>query len=95
MSGHFIYQISGTCKTLYGWHKIEGSEGVTPFRRQISSTVCNMLLQLATLKFVGQQIAYRGGNTGNKSFQLAKQQCWVTSCKEMLLVLIDPKVLVH
>ena len=63
--------------------KLRGSEGVTPFRRHVSSTLCNMLLQLATLKFVVQQIAYRGGKMANKALQLAKQQCWVTSCEEM------------
>ena len=75
--------------------KLRGSEVVTPFRWRVSSTLCNMLPQLATLKFVVQQIAYRGGNMGNKALQLAKQQCWVTSCEEMLPILLDLKVLVH
>ena len=56
-----------------------------------SSTSCNMLLQLATLKFVARQVACGGGNTGNKALQLAKQQCCATSCKEMLPVLPDLK----
>ena len=45
-----------------------------------SSTSCNMLLQLATLKFVARRVACGGGNTGNKALQLAKQQCCTTSC---------------
>ena len=77
-----------------------------------SSTSCNMLLQLATLKLlrdkllagvviratklcnlqsnnVGRQVACGDGNTGNKALQLAKQQCYATSCKETLPVLPD------
>jgi len=51
-----------------------------------SSTSCNMLLQLATLKFVARQVACAGGNTGTKALQLAKQQCCAT---KMLPVLPD------
>jgi len=53
-----------------------------------SSTSCNMLLQLATLKFVARQVACGGGNTGNKALQLAKQQYCLTSCTEMLSALL-------
>ena len=35
-----------------------------------SSTSCNMLLQLATLKFVAREVACGGGNTVNKALQL-------------------------
>ena len=63
--------------------------------RNTSSTFGNMLMQLATLKFVARQVTCGGGNTGNKALQLAKQQCCATSCKVMLPVLlgikIDPK----
>ena len=54
-----------------------------------SSTSCNMLLQLATLKFVAREVACGGGNTVNKALQLAKQQCCVTSCTKVLPVLLD------
>jgi len=53
-----------------------------------SSTSCNMLLQLATLKFVAREVACGGGNTGNEALQIAKQQCCATSCREMLPVLL-------
>ena len=33
----------------------------------------------------------RGGNTGNRVLQLAKQQCCATSCMKMLPVLLDRK----
>ena len=49
-----------------------------------SSTSCNMLLQLATLKSVARQIACGGGNTGNKTLQ----HCCATSCTKMLTVLL-------
>jgi len=52
-----------------------------------------MLLQLATLKVVTRQVACGGGNTGNKALQLAKQQCCVTSCKKMLPILPDLKII--
>ena len=61
---------------------------------ELSSTSCNMLLQLATLKFVAPQVACEGGNTGNKALQLAKQQCCATRWKEMLPVLLDLNVAV-
>ena len=38
--------------------------------------------------FVALQVACRGGNTGNKALQLAKQQCCPSSCKKMLPVLL-------
>ena len=56
-----------------------------------SSTSCNMLLQLATLKFVERQVACGDGNKGKKALQLAKQQCCATSCMVMLPVLLDLK----
>ena len=52
--------------------------------RNTSSTFGNMLMQLATLKFVVRQVACGVGNTGNKALQLAKRQCCATSCKVML-----------
>ena len=58
---------------------------------ELGSTFGNLLLQLATLKFVARQVACGGGNTGNKALQLAKQQCCATSCKEMLPVLLGLK----
>ena len=45
-------------------------------------------MQLATWNFVAWQVGCKGGNTGNKALQLAKQQCCAISCKEMLLVLL-------
>ena len=59
---------------------------------QRGSTFGNMLLQLATLKFVARQVACGGGNTGNNALQLAKQHCCATSCKVMLPVLLDIKI---
>jgi len=47
-----------------------------------------MLLQLAALKFVVQQVSCWGGNMGNKALQLAKQLCCATSFKEMVPVLL-------
>ena len=58
---------------------------------ELGSAFSNMLLQLATMKFVVRQVACGGGNSGNKALQLAKQQCCATSCKEMLPVLLGLK----
>ena len=61
---------------------------------ELRSTLCNMLPQLATSKFVAWQVESEGGNTGNNAFQLAMQQCCATSCAEMLPVLLDLKGLI-
>ena len=42
-----------------------------------SSTWCNMLLQLTTMKFCRVTMFEMGGNTCNNAFQLATQQCCV------------------
>ena len=47
------------------------------------------LPQLATSKFVAWQVESEGGNTANNAFQLATQQCCVTSCAKMLPILLD------
>ena len=60
--------------------------------RNTSFTFGNMLMQLATLKFVARQVACGGGNTGNKALQLAKQECCATSCKVMSPVLLGVKI---
>ena len=60
--------------------------------RNTSCTFGNMLMQLETLKFVARQVACGGGNTGNKTLQLAKQQCCATSCKVTFSVLLGVKI---
>ena len=47
---------------------------------QVSSTCCNMLLQLATKKFCWMTMFEVVGNTCNNAFLLAMQQCCVSSC---------------
>ena len=56
-------------------------------KEEPSSTSCNMLLQLATLKFVARQVACGVVIRTTKLCNL-HTQCCATSCKEMLLVLL-------
>ena len=58
---------------------------------ELRSALRNMLLQLATLKFVARQVECEGSNMGNNAFQLAMQQCCATSWAKMLPVLLDLK----
>jgi len=48
-----------------------------------------MLPQLATLYFAAGQVGHKRGNTLNRVFQLAMQQCCETSWRNMLPVLPD------
>ena len=52
-------------------------------------TLHNMLLQLATLKFVAWHVKREGSNRDNNAFQLVKEHCCVMSWAKMLPVLLD------
>ncbi|XP_068727938.1 uncharacterized protein [Montipora capricornis] len=46
---------------------------------ELESTFRNTSLQLATWYFVARRVGHAGGNTRNREFQLALQQCCKTS----------------
>ena len=75
--------------------RILTSYTVSPHVRAKSSTLCNMSLKLATLKFFVRQVACGDGNTGNKALQLAEQQCCTTSCEKTLPYYLTFNVSAH
>ena len=77
-TGNISLQLGATCRATLLLCKLQSFVAriinMLPKVEPISSS-CNMLLQLATLKFAARQVACGSGNTGNKALQLAKQQC--------------------
>ena len=86
-----VARITTACSTCHATNFSVASWKTLLQQVKLGSTLRNILLQLATLKFVAWQVEHASSNTGNNAFQLAMQQCCATSWTKMLPVLLGLK----